>query len=75
MVMIVLSQGCNSFSFDEIWNSAQIEGPEFNGDNFFRDSWSLSILAPVIFWATVLDQKQQIFQFGWNFAFYTNRGW
>ena len=41
MVMIVLSKGYNSFIFDEIWNSAQIEGPEFNGDKFFRDSWSL----------------------------------
>ena len=35
MVTIVLSKSCKSFSFDEIWNSTQIEGPQFNGDKIF----------------------------------------
>ena len=47
MVTIVLGKSCKSFSFDEIWNSTQIEGPEFNGDNIFCDSWRLSILTRV----------------------------
>ena len=47
MVTIVLSKSFKSFSFDEIWNSAQTEGPEFNGDKIFCDSWCLSILTPV----------------------------
>ena len=46
-VTIVLSKNCNSFNFDEIWNSRQIEGPEFNGDKIFYDSWRLPILTPV----------------------------
>ena len=47
MVTIVLSKSCKSFSFDEIWNSTHIEGPEFNGGKIFCDSWCLSILRPV----------------------------
>ena len=47
MVTIVFSKSCKSFSFDEIWNSTQIEGPEFNGDKIFCDYWGLSILTPV----------------------------
>ena len=47
MVTIVLSKSCKSFSFDEIWNSTQIEGPEFNSDKLLSDSWRLSILTPV----------------------------
>ena len=50
MVTIVLSRNCKSVSLDELWNSTQIESPEVNGDNFFCDSWCLSILVPVIFW-------------------------
>ena len=40
-----------------------MEGPEFNGDNFFCNSWRLSVLAPVIscpFW--------------WNFVFVKTEG-
>ena len=47
METIVLSKSCKSFSFDEIWNSTQIENLEFNGDKTFCDSWRLSILTPV----------------------------
>ena len=47
MVTIVLSKSCKSFSFDEIWNSTQIESPEINDDKFFCDSWCLSTFATV----------------------------
>ena len=47
VVTIVLSKSCKSFSFDEIWNSSHIEGPDFNGSKNFSDSWRLSILKPV----------------------------
>ena len=45
MVTIVLSKSCKSFSFDEIWNSTQIESPEINDDKFFGDSWCQSTFA------------------------------
>ena len=44
---IVLSKICKSFSFDEIWNSTHIEGPDFNGGKIFCYSWRLSIFRPV----------------------------
>ena len=47
MVTIVLSKSCKSFSFDEIWNSTQIESPEINDDKFFCDSWCQSTFATV----------------------------
>ena len=47
MVTIILSKCCKIFSFGEIWNSTQTESPEINNDQFFCDSWCLSILRPV----------------------------
>ena len=47
MVTIALSKSCKGFTFDEIWNSTNIEGPEFNGGKIFCDSWRLSKFTPV----------------------------